>query len=140
AVGEHEGPLELARGDAAMEIGALGVLALAAPDDQLVVLDGDFQLFEAETGHRQGDHELVTSGVVGHALDVVRGVAVTRNLGGTVEQTLKPVKAQQERTVEMRYPRHVMALVASGDARGGLVPASRPRPSQAPGRYNVQYG
>src|SRR6185437_11107890 len=39
AVGEHEGALELARGDAAMEVDAILVVGLLAAHDELIVLD-----------------------------------------------------------------------------------------------------
>src|SRR5690606_17324020 len=104
--GQHKGALELAGGDAAMKVGALAVFALPAPDDELVLLDGDVEFLGTETGHRQGDQQTVAGGlaVARQALDVIGRVTVSRGLRGPVEQTLELIEAQQERTVKVRNP------------------------------------
>jgi hypothetical protein len=55
AVCQHEGALELARGDAAVEILAGLVLLLASADDELAFLDRHVELIAGETRNRQGD-------------------------------------------------------------------------------------
>src|SRR5262245_17393344 len=52
---QHEGALELARGDAAVEILAGLVVVLSAADDELVFLDGHIELIAGETRDRQRD-------------------------------------------------------------------------------------
>src|SRR5206468_4125449 len=52
---QHEGALEVARGDAAMNVLPGLVVLLAATDDELVFLNGDIELVTGETRHRQRD-------------------------------------------------------------------------------------
>src|SRR6266576_2845805 len=52
---QHEGALEVARGDAAMDVLPSLVVLLAAPDDELVFLNGHIELVTGKTRHRQRD-------------------------------------------------------------------------------------
>src|SRR5262245_23942074 len=55
ALGQHEAALELARGDAAMEIDVAGLLRALPADDELIVLDGHLELALREAGDRERD-------------------------------------------------------------------------------------
>src|SRR5580704_1874481 len=57
AVRQHEGALELARGDAAMDVLPALVVLLAAADDELALLYADIELVTGEAGDRQGNAE-----------------------------------------------------------------------------------
>ena len=76
ALGEDEGALELAPGNAAVQIDALGVVGLLAADHQLVVLDRDRQVAHRKAGDREGNAQLV----VAELLDVVGRIPVAREL------------------------------------------------------------
>ena len=52
ALGQQEGFLELPRGDAAMQEGAIALVGLLAAENQLVLLDGDRQIAVTKTGDR----------------------------------------------------------------------------------------
>src|SRR5438552_3055550 len=56
--GEHEGTLELARRDAAMQVDALLVVGLPAPHDELVVLDLDREVVHSEASDGTRDAQL----------------------------------------------------------------------------------
>src|SRR6476661_5926678 len=55
AVRQHKRSLELAGGDAAMQILPVLVLVLTSPDDELFLLDGHLELFEGKSRNRQRD-------------------------------------------------------------------------------------
>ena len=57
AVGEKKDTLELPRGDAAVQIDALLVVDLPAPDEKLPVLDQDLEVVAGETGDGKRDPE-----------------------------------------------------------------------------------
>ena len=91
-VGELEAALEVAAGNAAIEILplVLAVLLGLAGDQELVLLLGDVELGLAEARH--GHHDTV--GVVARLLDVVRGIAVGAGLAGhRIEQVEHAVEA-----------------------------------------------
>src|ERR687891_1187337 len=52
---QHEGALEVARGDAAMDVLPGLVVLLAAPDHELVFLNGHIELVTGKTRYRQRD-------------------------------------------------------------------------------------
>jgi len=95
---QHEGALELARRDAAVEIVAGLVVLLPAADDQLVLLDSHVELIAGETRNRQRDPQTFRLAVLAcDPLDVVGRIAVG-GLGDAVERTLDLVKSEQEGT------------------------------------------
>src|SRR5580700_8308272 len=55
AVSEHEGALELPRGDAAMQVLPGLVVLLASADDELVFLSGYIELVAGKSRHRERD-------------------------------------------------------------------------------------
>src|SRR5947208_5939648 len=95
---QHKGALEVARGDAAMDVLPGLVVLLPAADDELVFLNGYIELIAGEPRHRQRDPKPfgLAVGTVA-ALDVVGRVAVG-TLDDAVERTLDFVESQQERT------------------------------------------
>src|SRR6476619_5261576 len=106
AVRQHESSLELAGGDAAMQVLPALVVLLASPDDELFLLDGHLELIERETRDRQRDAQAFGVVAVGsEPFDVVRGVPVSC-LGYAVERTLDLVEADQKRTGQRRNTRH----------------------------------
>src|SRR5258707_13064539 len=96
AVGQHEGALELARGDAAVEIDAVLVVGLLAAHDELVVLDLD-----VEIGHREaGDGERDAQGILAGLLDIAGWIAVARRLADAIERSLELIETKKKRRVE----------------------------------------
>src|SRR6185369_390320 len=100
--GEHEAALELAGGDAPIEIDPVRVILLLAAHSQLIVFELDFQLFQSKAGHRQGDPQAV----IADLLDIIGGVAFRAGLGDPVQGALELVEAEQQRAVEERQTRH----------------------------------
>src|SRR5258705_8147250 len=95
---QHESALEVARGDAAMDVLPSLVVLLAAPDDELVFLNGHIELVPGKPGDRQRDAQpfgLPIAAVA--ALDVVRRIAVGA-FDDAIERTLDFVEPKQERT------------------------------------------
>ena len=96
ALGQHEGALELAGGDTAVQIQTLPLLGLLAADDELRVLDLDRQVIHGETGNRQGNAQAVFA----ELLDVVGRIAIRRGLGHPIERPFEVVEAQQKGRTE----------------------------------------
>src|SRR6266511_5541733 len=95
SVREHEGALELARRDAAVEIVPGLVILLPPADDQLVFLQRHVELIAREAGDRQRDAQALRLSVLASdPLDVVGWISV-RTLGDAVERTLDLVKPEQ---------------------------------------------
>src|SRR5215831_11647577 len=102
SVGEHEGALELARRNAAMEILAGLVVLLAPANDKLAFLQRHVELIARETGNRQRDAQALRLAVLpGDPFDVVGRVAV-RSLGNAVERTLDFIEAKKKRAGQRR--------------------------------------
>src|SRR5262245_29610824 len=98
SVREHEGALELARRDAAVEILTCLVVLLPPANDQLVFLQRHVELIARETSNRQRDAQAFRLPVVaGDPFDVVGRISV-RALGHAVERTLDLVKPEQKWT------------------------------------------
>src|SRR5262249_19919425 len=96
AVGQHEGAVELACGDAAMEVVVLLVVLLAPADDELALLDRHVELIAGEARDRERNPQALGLAVLtGDPLDVVGRVAVG-SLGDAVERTLNLVESEQE--------------------------------------------
>ena len=102
AIGEHEGTLELARRDAAVEILPGLLFLLAAADDELAFLDRHIELIAREAGHRERDAQAFRKAVLaGDPLDVVGRVAV-RGLGDAVERPLDLIESKEKGTGQRR--------------------------------------
>src|SRR6267378_6703396 len=95
---QHEGALEVARGDAAMDVLPGLVVLLAAPDHELVFLNGYIELVTGKSRHRQRDTQAfrLTVGAI-TALDVVGRITVGA-FDDAIERTLNFVEPKQERT------------------------------------------
>src|SRR6202051_2605394 len=106
AVRQHEGALELARGDAAVDVLPAFVVLLPAADDELALLYADIELVAGETRHRKGNAQpFRTVPVSGNAFDVVRRITF-RGLADAVEHALNLVEAKQKGTGKRRNPGH----------------------------------
>src|SRR3954463_549994 len=107
---QHEGALEVARGDAAMDVLPGLVVLLAAPDHELVFLNGYIELVTGKSRHRQRDAQTfrLTVGAIA-ALDVVRRITVGA-FDDAIERTLDFVEPKQERTGQRRNTRHYKVL------------------------------
>src|SRR3954471_13469396 len=95
---QHEGALEVARGDAAMDVLPGLVVLLAAPDHELVFLNGHIELVTGKTRHRERDAQpfgLAVGTVT--PLDVVGRITIGA-FDDAVERTLDFVESKQERT------------------------------------------
>ena len=98
SVREHEGALELARRDAAVEIMPALVVLLLSANDQLAFLQRHIELVAGETGDRQRNAQALRLAILaGDPLDVVGRIAV-RTLGDAVKRTLDLVEAKKKRT------------------------------------------
>src|SRR5438270_7536710 len=94
---QHEGALEVARGDAAMDVLPGLVVLLAAPDHELVFLNAYIELVAGKTCHRQRDPQPFGLAVGAVApLDIVGRVTVGA-LDDAIERTLDFVESKQER-------------------------------------------
>src|SRR5262249_50752583 len=107
---QHEGALEVARGNAAMDVLPSFVVLLAAADDELIFLNSYIELVTGEARHRQCDTQplwLPVGPVT--PLDIVRRIAVSA-LHDAVERTLDLVESQKERTGQRWNTRHYKVL------------------------------
>src|ERR1700749_2344902 len=103
---QHERALEVARGDAAMDVLTGLFVLLTAPDHELVFLNGYIELVTGKSRHRQRDSQPFGRAVRAFTpLNIVGRVTVGA-LDDAVEHTLDLVEAQKERTGERRKPRH----------------------------------
>src|SRR5947208_16948487 len=95
---QHKGALEVARGDAAMDVLPGLVVLLATPDHELVFLNGHIELVAGKSRHRQRDAQAFGLAVGTVApLDVVGRITVGA-LDDAIERTLDFVEPKQERT------------------------------------------
>src|SRR5882757_350448 len=86
------------------------LFVLAAPDHQLVFLNGYIELIAGKSRHRERDSQpfgLAVAAVA--ALDVVGRIAVGA-FDDAIERTLDFVESQQERTGQRRNTRHYKVL------------------------------
>src|SRR3984885_2398754 len=103
---QHEGALEVARGDAAMDVLPGLVFLLATPDHELVFLNGYIELVAGKPRHRQRDSQSFRLAVGTVApLDIVRRITVGA-LDDAIEHALDLVKSQKEWTGERWNTRH----------------------------------
>src|SRR5580700_7597062 len=106
AVRQHEGALELARGDAAVDVLPAFVVLLPATDDELAFLHRDIELGAGKARHREGDAQaLGTVTVAGDTLDIVRRIPVC-GLADPIEHPLDLVETKQKGTGKRRNPGH----------------------------------
>src|SRR4029450_1474979 len=99
---QHESALEVARGDAAMDVLPGLVVVRAAPDDELVFLNGHIELVAGKTRHRERDAQPFGLAVGAlKPLDVVRRIAISA-LHDAIERTLDFVESKQKRAGERR--------------------------------------
>src|SRR5260221_5280026 len=96
AVGQHEGALELPRGDDAMEIDALLVVGLLTAHDELIVLDLDVEIVHREAGNGERDAQRILAGL----LDIVGRIAVARRLADAIEGALELIETEKKRRAE----------------------------------------
>src|SRR5580692_303860 len=98
AVRQHEGALELARGDAAVDVLPAFIVLLPAADDELALLYADIELVAGETRHRKSNAQpLRAVPVARNAFDVVRRIA-PRGLADAIKHALDLVEAKQKGT------------------------------------------
>src|SRR5436305_3239342 len=118
-VGQHESTLELARGDAAIEIVVLLLVLLAPTDDQLALLDCHVELIAGEARDRQCDPQALGLAVLAdNPFDIVGRIAV-RGLGDTIERALDLVESEQEGAGQRRNSGHGLKALTS-DFEGPL--------------------
>src|SRR5262245_14439083 len=111
SVREHEGALELARRDAAVEVLPGLVVLLPAANDELAFLDRDVELVAVEARDRQRDAQPFRLAVLaGNPLDIVGRIPV-RRLRDPIERTLDLVEAEQEGTGQRRNTRHGLKVL-----------------------------
>jgi hypothetical protein len=98
---QQEDPLELPRGDAAMEKVSLRSLALSTANDELALLDEDFELILCETGNSQRDPQALWRGLRAcHPLDIVGRIAIACGASGPLHSPLDFIEAEQERRIQ----------------------------------------
>jgi DNA-binding transcriptional LysR family regulator len=108
AVREQKGALELAGGNATMEILPGFVILLAPPNDELAVFDRYFKLRPRETRHGQRDPESFRQvPIPREALDIVGRIAIRCGFGDTIKRPLDIVEPKHERRGKTGYARHV---------------------------------
>src|ERR1051326_5132639 len=90
--GQHEGALELACGDTAMQVDALALVLLLATHDKLVVLHEDVEVIERKSRYGQGEAQRLLAGL----LDIVRRITIALRLGDAIEHALEMVEAQEQ--------------------------------------------
>src|SRR5690606_12366758 len=105
-VGQHEGPLELPRGDAAMQEFAFGLVGLPAAYGELVLLERHVELVAGKTCDRERDPQEAARLAGADALDIVGRIAVAGGAGSALEQALNAVESEQIGTVQRGYARH----------------------------------
>src|SRR5579872_2900895 len=97
-LGQHEGALEVARGNAAVDVLPGLVVLLAAPNDKLIFLNSYIKLVAGKTRHRERDAQPFGLTIGSFAtFDVVRRIAVGA-FDDAIERTLDFVESQQKRT------------------------------------------
>src|SRR3569623_131889 len=95
---QHEGALEVARGDAAKDVLLGLVVLLAAADDELIFLNSHIELVAGKARHCQRDAQPFGLAATALAtLDIVGRIPVGA-FDDAVERTLDLVESQKERT------------------------------------------
>src|SRR3954465_6656290 len=124
---QHEGALEVARGDAAMDVLPGLVVLLPSANAERVFLHGSIELVAGESGGRQRDAQTLGLALRPVApLDVVGRVTVG-TFDDPIEHALDLVEAQKERTGKRGNTRHSLqspleaTLVHQGPYRHPLI-------------------
>ena len=95
-VRQDKSALELASGDAAVEIGPGAIVDLTAPNHELVFLKGNFKLVARETRDCERDAELLRHILVArYSLDIIWRIAVIGRFRGPVEDPLEIIESKQ---------------------------------------------
>src|SRR5215813_8836767 len=103
---QHKGALEVARGDAAMDVLPSLVVLLPAADHELVFLNRYIELVTGKSRHRQRDTQPLGLAVRPFTpLDIVGRVTVGA-FDNAIKHALDLVESQKERTGERRNTRH----------------------------------
>ncbi|MGY4347225.1 hypothetical protein ACVWXM_003692 [Bradyrhizobium sp. GM7.3] len=124
---QHESALEVARGDAAMDVLPGLVVLLPPANDELVFLNGYIELVAGESGDRQRDPQTLGLALRPVApLDIVGRVTVGA-FDNPIEHALDLVEAQKEGTGKHGNTRHSLqspleaTLVHQGPYRHPLI-------------------
>ncbi len=96
AIGEDKAALELPRGNATVEEGLLFGIVQTASNDQLIVFDGNAEIFGGKPCNRESDLETL----IARVLDVVRRIRL--RLGIALEEPLDVFEAQKKRAIQWR--------------------------------------
>ena len=113
-VGQHEGALEGAGGDASVQEDTFArIIGLTTADDKLAILDRDRQVFLTEPGDGQGD----PVGVFRNRLDVERGIALGPGFRGAFDQPFQLFKPQKIGMGPKAQFRHHAVLAKSDHVR-----------------------
>src|SRR5579864_6766100 len=103
-------------------------LRLFAANDELAAFDRDVEFFATKACDSERNEQFLFFGL----LDVVRRIAVGCGFGGALEQTLKVLKTEQERTVEIDGTVHIQSPPSSGF--GSVGPRKRATRFSNPGK------
>src|SRR5579864_6657881 len=82
---------------------------LLAANDELAAFDRDVEFFQAKACDSERNAQFLFFGL----LDVVRRIAIGCSFGGALEKTLKVLKTEQERTVEIDGTVHIQSPPSS---------------------------
>jgi hypothetical protein len=96
SISQYKGALELARGNATVDVLPALVVLLTPANNQLTLLNRDIELVAGEPCHRQGNSQPIRAvPLVRNALDVVRWITVG-GLADAIEHALDLVEAEQK--------------------------------------------
>src|SRR5579864_4134944 len=101
---------------------------LLAANDELAAFDRDVEFFQAKACDSERNAQFLFFGL----LDVVRRIAIGCSFGGALEKTLKVLKTEQERTVEIDGTVHIQSPPSSGF--GSVRPPQAGGPVGNPGK------
>src|SRR5690606_28121998 len=98
AFGKHEAALELARGDAAVQKVALGLVGLAAAHEELVLLGGDVEVAFGEPRDGKCYAQLLRFALgAAQSFDVVGRIGIA-GLRQTLQRLFHGIESKQKRT------------------------------------------
>jgi len=98
---------ELAGGDAAMQKVSLRPVALSTADDELALLDEDFELVLCESRNSERDPQaLGRTFSQRHPLDIVGRITIARRATYPLHGSLDSIEAEQEGRIQRRHARH----------------------------------
>ena len=115
---QYETALELASGNAAMQILARLVVLLPSADDELALLERHVKLISGEAGDRKCDAQTFrAAGAARDALDIIGRIAVSA-LGDAIQHALDFIETKQIGTRKRRNPRHAVKALRQATLRG----------------------